>query len=375
LAAISGTGCTRKARVSVTVARPAAAPARAVLAGPESASGFDCVLVNVVASDIESLSPAAYPVVGSSEICSYPGTLSGAIAVPGAGQTATIELDVPIGTARTVQVIGVELGGSGLACGDLDETNVFPETGQPTVEAYLLGRSTTDVLEDVPVTVANTYSASNRVNCASESENPGNPSPTLADGTYLTSCQTLTYRYGAIPTSGAPGARRQVMISGGVMTITNTTYGSGTCTGSPITTITQVAAYTLGDAVSNGGIDGYEIDLTFSGTSALPNGSATLFNAAAPSGCGLSLTDGVGADVGNQCSAFFTGMTTYPGLGTIRYDIAGISGSSLYFGKFRFSDDGSSPATPLIVHTPGSSTSDADRTALFLTAIPYAQQL
>jgi hypothetical protein len=290
------------------------------------------------------------------------------VAMPGAGATAEIELEVPMGAARTVQVLGISLGTSGLQCDGVTSKALYPGLNQDVhVEAYELGKATTDVFEDVTVQVANTYSPSKRANCATSTTS----SLALADGVYTTGCIGDPDLFGAIPNND--GDRRIVTISGLSMTIENFITGDPvSCGGAPLTRIVQTATYTLGNSFtdSGSGISGHEITLTFGGTM-IQTQLDFLINPA----CGTSLVNNEPLeDISGQCgSANFTQSSPYPGPGTVRYDIVGISGSNLYFGKFFGSSGSSIPGAPLLVHTPGSAVSPGDRSTEFLTAVPYVK--
>jgi hypothetical protein len=108
---------------------------------PSSVNSFDCFVVNVYGSQIPAV--GNYVVSGG---CSYPGILSTLIPPT---QT-TVSLQLPSGSSRTFQMIGVSTGGAG--CGTATSVAAL---SSPSL--YVLGQTTVDLFADTQLSIQDTY--------------------------------------------------------------------------------------------------------------------------------------------------------------------------------------------------------------------------
>lgn len=148
---------------------------------PTSITDLSCMVVNVLGADIPSsddgtfVSQSGFDDILSGDHCVYPGITSALITN---GSSVNIELEVPRGANRVIQVIGVT---STIGCPD-DEpfsSKVGGHHDDQTDFPYLLevGRVVTDTFTDQSVTIANTFDSSNlkevRCNSSSSSSSSG----------------------------------------------------------------------------------------------------------------------------------------------------------------------------------------------------------
>jgi hypothetical protein len=121
------------------------------LAGiPDTAAGFHCLGVNVVGSGIPTVKLASS--CGKSVALDL-SLYSAMIPISG----GTIEISVPVGSARTIQVYGITTSGGACPNPDLFIQNRAGNTA--TSLPYEIGQTTIDVSADVTVSIKSSYRA------------------------------------------------------------------------------------------------------------------------------------------------------------------------------------------------------------------------
>lgn len=134
---------------------PYSLPTTSPTAVPSSPTGFQCFGVNVTGSGIS-------PTAGLPQDSCVPSNMPGSGIYGGLIYSSTggeIEVDVPSGPGRTIQVFGIQTDGY---CPSVSEITSQPLGMHPFQYAYELGRSKIDVADDTSVTVkmsSNTSSA------------------------------------------------------------------------------------------------------------------------------------------------------------------------------------------------------------------------
>ncbi len=122
---------------------------------PYGATGFDCYFVNVMGSDIGDWKTHKNKVNSSADGSGYYGIVSSTISSSTGGKTT---VDVPTGTDRIVQVLGVRKGASLSSCPTtISETDLTNSTSFPGI--FEIGRTVQDTLQDSSIFVKNTYDA------------------------------------------------------------------------------------------------------------------------------------------------------------------------------------------------------------------------
>ncbi len=139
--------------------------------GPATITDFNCIAVNVVSEDIPSLKPGLFPsgLIGplrGGATCTYPGIMSPPLSMPTAGGSVEIQLQVPRGPHRLIQVLGIYRSGcaSTVPFAQLIMQSSDPVNDYPT---YELGRATVDVYGSTYLSIPNTYSTSKLAICNS----------------------------------------------------------------------------------------------------------------------------------------------------------------------------------------------------------------
>lgn len=122
---------------------------------PSTASEFNCFAVNVVgegipATDATYLDYSYYP-----NYCTYPGASSSI--VKASTGSVTLELDVPSGADRTIQVVGMQTSSGACPSGQLGSHYA----DSTVTDLYELGRTVTDVFYEGSVSINSGYDPSN----------------------------------------------------------------------------------------------------------------------------------------------------------------------------------------------------------------------
>jgi len=132
---------------------------------PPSVFDFDCWAVNVAGDGIPASHPAIFAFDGPSiadSSCVYPGVTSALFPPVPPGESVTIELEVPVGARRMVQMLGVQsyVGCPGFpAFGEVLASEIDPATFEifSFGEVSLLGSSVADTFGDTEVEIFNSY--------------------------------------------------------------------------------------------------------------------------------------------------------------------------------------------------------------------------
>src|SRR6202022_2732069 len=112
--------------------------------------GFNCFAVNVAGDGIPT-SSSLYADIEGATGCTYPGVTSGL--VPASKVDAIIQLSVPSGSERTVQVVGVQ---STQGCPP--DQKLADVLSAPFITGiYEVGRTVTDIFLDSVVEIRNAY--------------------------------------------------------------------------------------------------------------------------------------------------------------------------------------------------------------------------
>ena len=120
---------------------------------PYSATRFDCFFVNIMGDGIGAWVDNKSIVASSTDGSGYYGAVSSMLSSSTGGSTS---VEVPTGTGRIVEVLGVRLGTALTTCpaafteGDINNSALYPG-------AFELGRVTQDTLSDTTIVVKNTY--------------------------------------------------------------------------------------------------------------------------------------------------------------------------------------------------------------------------
>ncbi len=163
---------------------------------PGSVDEMDCLVLNVMGPGIPILSVGDadsyvfnrdFPQVLAGDSCkSYAGAMSTFVAVPmNANQGAVIELTVPTGPQRLIQLLGMKTGA--LGCPQETYLEVQRRVGKAQMEAWIpqiyeVGRAQANVVGDLTITLNNTYNAANpkTVDCDDGGSNASSP-PALTE--------------------------------------------------------------------------------------------------------------------------------------------------------------------------------------------------
>jgi hypothetical protein len=145
------------ARVNFEIQGPARNPAEEALealarggdfstmSAPTVSSSFDCLAVNVMGPGIQPLAghngsngPGTMGALEGGDLCkSYPGVTSPSVAIPSGGASTDLELMVPKGNGRYIQLLGVVANGS----------SVCSPSARPFAEATTGSNSTFELFE------------------------------------------------------------------------------------------------------------------------------------------------------------------------------------------------------------------------------------
>jgi outer membrane protein assembly factor BamB len=133
---------------------PAGLPTTSPGSVPTSPTGYQCFGINVTG-------PGIIPGPGIPKDSCVPSNMPGSGIYGGLVYTATggeIDVDVPPGPSRTIQVFGIQTDGY---CPSIPEITSQPLGMHPFQYAYELGRSTVDVVDDTTVKISLSSNSSN----------------------------------------------------------------------------------------------------------------------------------------------------------------------------------------------------------------------
>ncbi|MGZ3688595.1 MAG: hypothetical protein ACXWP5_03970 [Bdellovibrionota bacterium] len=122
---------------------------------PQTIGGFSCFGINVTAKDIPSTNANYVANYSNDPDCTFPGVSSALVAAASGG--ATIQLDVPAGPQRTIQVIGLQSTTSTCPSGLLTD-HIFDST---ITGAYELGRAVGDITTASGVAIKSRFTPDN----------------------------------------------------------------------------------------------------------------------------------------------------------------------------------------------------------------------
>lgn len=133
---------------------------------PSAVSGFNCLAVNVMGPNIASVSgDGGAGVLGNllaqppRSYCSYAGITSKPISL---GGPYNVELHVPTGPSRLVQVVGIVNGNTNpcSAGGPIGTASQQTNAGGPSTDGYFeVGRAVIDLFSDSSVTITNNWNS------------------------------------------------------------------------------------------------------------------------------------------------------------------------------------------------------------------------
>ena len=143
-------------------------PVHGVVPSQWNSNSFACYGVNVVGPGISDTgaTPTATQFSNFSALasgataCSYRGVVSNTVSLAAAGGSTTIDLQVPAGSNRIIQLVGITDAAN---CG----ANFLNPTNAANSVAYLIGTAAADLQGDTTVNIPISYSAANpkRVDC------------------------------------------------------------------------------------------------------------------------------------------------------------------------------------------------------------------